>query len=203
MPHFRYEKRLIAETSGHIAGMDEVGRGPLAGPVCAAIVILDPKRLPKGADDSKALTARAREELFGHICDRALAISFGMASSREIDSINIRQATHLAMRRAAAALALRPAHILIDGNDPPPLPCPVTALVKGDAISLSIASASIVAKVLRDRLMTRLAQHHPVYAFEQHAGYATARHLAALKQHGPCPQHRMTFSPIRQGELAL
>ncbi len=204
MPDFRHEKRLIAETSGLVAGMDEVGRGPLAGPVCAAIVILDRHRLPKDVNDSKALTAKAREQLFDVICDRALAISFGFASSREIDAINIRQATHLAMRRATAGLYLSPAHILIDGNDPPSgLPCPATALVKGDSISLSIAAASIVAKVLRDRLMTRLGARHPHYEFERHAGYATPRHLAALKKHGPCPQHRMSFSPLNQQELAF
>ena len=184
--------------------MDEVGRGPLAGPVCAAIVVLDRRRLPLGVDDSKALSAKARETLFEEICDAALAISFASASASEIDAINIRQATHLAMRRAAAGLALAPSHILIDGADAPAgLRCPATTLVKGDSLSLSIAAASIVAKVLRDRLMARLGAHHPVYAFEQHAGYATARHLAALKEHGPCPQHRMTFSPIRQRELAL
>ncbi|MDE2362771.1 MAG: ribonuclease HII [Hyphomicrobiales bacterium] len=184
--------------------MDEVGRGPLAGPVCAAIVVLDRRRLPKGVDDSKALTAAARESLFEQICAGALAISFASASAREIDAINIRQATHLAMRRAAAGLSLAPAHILIDGNDPPAdLRCPATALVKGDSLSLSIAAASIVAKVLRDRLMTRLAARHPAYAFDSHAGYATRQHLAALRLHGPCPQHRMTFSPLRQGELAL
>ena len=204
MPDFRFEKRLITETAGFVAGMDEVGRGPLAGPVCAAIVVLDRRRLPKGVDDSKALTAKAREDLFELICDRALSISFAFASSREIDAINIRQATHLAMRRAAASLALAPSHILIDGNDPPQgLPCPATTLIKGDSLSLSIAAASIVAKVLRDRLMTRLGGRHPQYYFEEHAGYATPRHLAALRKHGPCPQHRMTFSPIRQGELAL
>ena len=204
MPHFKFEKRLIAETCGHVAGMDEVGRGPLAGPVCAAIVILDSRRLPRGVDDSKALSAKARYALFEDIFDRALAISFGLASAREIDAINIRQATHLAMRRAAKGLALRPTHILIDGDDlPDGLPCPATPIVKGDSQSVSIAAASIVAKVLRDRLMTRLGARHPVYEFERHAGYATARHLAALRTYGPCPQHRMTFSPLRQHELTL
>jgi ribonuclease HII len=178
--------------------MDEVGRGPLAGPVSAAIVILDPSELPAGLDDSKKLTAKQREILFEDIFRSARAISFACASAREIDAINIRQATHLAMRRAAHALALAPAHILIDGNDPPDgLPCPATALVKGDSRSLSIAAASIVAKVLRDRMMTRLGALHPLYQFEEHAGYATVRHLAALRKHGPCPQHRMTFSPLR------
>ena len=138
------------------------------------------------------------------ICASARAISFASASAREIDAINIRQATHLAMRRAVAGLALAPTHILVDGNDPPPgLPCGATAIVKGDSASLSIAAASIVAKVLRDRMMTRLAVFHPQYEFEKHAGYATARHLAALAAHGPCRHHRMTFSPLRQASLSF
>lgn len=196
MPDFHFEDRLRA--SGPVAGMDEVGRGPLAGPVCAAIVVLDRARAPTGLDDSKALSARAREKLFAEICAGARAISFASASAREIDDLNIRRATHLAMRRAAAGLALAPAHILVDGNDPPPgLAAPATAIVKGDSLSLSIAAASIVAKVLRDRMMARLGVLHPAYGFERHAGYPTVRHLAALKEHGPCPQHRMTFSPLR------
>ena len=204
MPDFSFEARLIRKHRGYVAGMDEVGRGPLAGPVSAAIVILDRTALPDGLDDSKALGARAREKLFEDIMASALAVSFACASAREIDAINIRQATHLAMRRAAHALAVRPVHILIDGNDPPGgLPCPATAIIKGDAQSQSIAAASIVAKVLRDRLMARLGTLHPVYEFEKHAGYATVRHLAALKKYGPCPQHRMSFSPMRQPEFPL
>jgi len=204
VPDFRHEDDLPRNVRHLVAGMDEVGRGPLAGPVCAAIVVLDRKRQPPDVDDSKALTPKAREVLFAEICASARAISFASASAREIDEINIRQATHLAMRRAVAGLALAPSHILIDGNDPPPrMPCGVTAIVKGDALSLSIAAASIVAKVLRDRMMTRLSFFHPEYEFERHAGYATARHLAAIEKHGPCRHHRMTFSPMRQGALAL
>jgi ribonuclease HII len=198
VPDFTFETELIAVTSGPVAGMDEVGRGPLAGPVSAAIVILDPAALPAGLDDSKKLTAKRRELLFEDICRSARAVAFACASAREIDAINIRRATHLAMRRAACALAIAPAHILVDGNDPPDgLPCPATALVKGDSRSLSIAAASIVAKVLRDRMMARLGALHPVYEFEKHAGYPTVRHLAAIGKHGPCPQHRMSFSPLR------
>lgn len=204
MPDFRYEDELPRAARRLVAGMDEVGRGPLAGPVCAAIVVLDRNRPPPRVDDSKVLTSKAREALFAEICASARAISFASASAREIDRINIRQATHLAMRRAAAGLALAPSHILVDGADPPPgLPCDATAIVKGDSLSLSIAAASIVAKVLRDRMMTRLATFHPEYEFEKHVGYATARHLAALEAHGPCRHHRMTFSPMRQGVLAL
>jgi len=202
VPDFRHEDDLPRAARRVVAGMDEVGRGPLAGPVCAAIVVLDRDRPPLDVDDSKALSAKAREALFAEICACARAISFASASAREIDAINIRQATHLAMRRAVAGLALAPTHILVDGNDPPPgLPCGATAIVKGDSASLSIAAASIVAKVLRDRMMTRLAVFHPQYEFERHAGYATARHLAALAAHGPCRHHRMTFSPMRQSAL--
>ncbi|MFV0281302.1 MAG: ribonuclease HII [Rhodoblastus sp.] len=198
MPDFSYEDALPADARESVAGMDEVGRGPLAGPVCAAIVILDRANPPEGLDDSKKLSGKAREKLFAEICSRARAISFASASAREIDAINIRQATHLAMRRAAAGLALAPTHILVDGNDAPSgLACPATTIVKGDARSLSIAAASIVAKVVRDRMMGRLGLLFPEYEFEKHAGYPTARHLAALKMHGPCPLHRMTFSPLR------
>jgi len=202
LPDFRFENDLPKKAGRFVAGMDEVGRGPLAGPVCAAVVVLDRAAPPPCVDDSKVLSAKAREALFADICAGARAISFASASAREIDAINIRQATHLAMRRAVAGLALSPTHILVDGNDPPPgLPCAATAIVKGDALSLSIAAASIVAKVLRDRMMTRLAVFHPEYEFDRHAGYATARHLAALEAHGPCRHHRMTFSPMRQAAL--
>ncbi len=204
MPDFRYEDDLPRAARALVAGMDEVGRGPLAGPVCAAIVVLDRRKPAPAVDDSKALSAKAREELFAEICACAKAISFASASAREIDMINIRQATHLAMRRAVAGIALAPTHILVDGNDPPPgLPCAATAIIKGDAHSLSIAAASIVAKVLRDRMMTRLAVFHPEYEFDRHAGYATARHLAAIETHGPCRHHRMTFSPMRQAAFAF
>lgn len=181
-----------------VAGIDEAGRGPLAGPVCAAAVILDPGRLPKGLDDSKRLEPDAREALYEIIVDKALAVGVAFASAREIDTINIRQATFLAMRRALAALAEVPAFVLIDGNDLPPcLICEGETLVKGDASSASIAAASIVAKVTRDRLMRRLCAAHPAYGFSRHVGYGTRDHLAALALHGPCAAHRMTFAPLR------
>ena len=181
-----------------VAGVDEAGRGPLAGPVCAAAVILDPSRLPAGVDDSKRLSAAAREEAYGLIAGTATAIAVALASAEEVDATNIRRASHAAMRRAAAALAVAPAYLLIDGNDMPGgLPCAGEALVKGDARALSIAAASIVAKVTRDRLMRRLAAHHPAYGFARHVGYPTPGHLAALRANGACPYHRRTFAPVR------
>ena len=197
MPHFRFERKLVAENVWPVAGVDEVGRGPLAGPVTAAAVILDPGRLPRGLDDSKALSAEEREKLYERILDRALAVGVACASVAEIDRINIRQATHLAMRRALAALALAPAHALVDGNDAPArICCPAQTIVKGDATSLSIAAASIVAKVTRDRLMRRVARHYPHWGFESHVGYATPAHLAAIRIHGASPVHRLSFSPF-------
>ncbi len=197
MPHYRHERRL--GVAGPVAGIDEAGRGPLAGPVAAAAVVLDPARLPRGLDDSKALTAATRERLADLILDRALAVSVAFASVEEIERLNIRGATHAAMRRAAHGLIVPPAHILVDGNDcPKGLPCAALALVGGDARSLSIAAASIVAKVMRDRLMTRLARHHPEYGFDRHFGYGTPAHLAALDRHGPCALHRRGFAPIRR-----
>ena len=197
MPHFRFERRLVAENVWPVAGVDEVGRGPLAGPVTAAAVILDPQRLPRGLDDSKALSADEREKLFERIMERALAVGVACASATEIDRLNIRRATHRAMRRALAALSLRPAHALVDGNDAPPqICCPAQTIVKGDATSLSIAAASIVAKVTRDRLMQRVARHHPHWGFERHVGYGTPAHLAAIRLHGASPLHRLSFSPF-------
>jgi ribonuclease HII len=201
-PHFRVERRLIRRAQWPVAGIDEVGRGPLAGPVAAAAIILDPDDLPVGLDDSKALTPPAREALYELILAKALAVGVAFASAREIDQINIRQATFLAMRRALAALAIRPVYALIDGNDlPPGLCCAAETIVKGDAISASIAAASIVAKVTRDRLMHRLHAQQPVYGFAEHVGYATPAHLAAIAAHGPSPFHRLSFSPFRlEGE---
>ena len=199
-PHFRLERRLIRNAQGPVAGVDEAGRGPLAGPVAAAAVILDSNDLPAGIDDSKALTAQARDVLYELILAKALAVGVAFASAREIDHINIRQATFLAMRRSLAALSISPVYALIDGNDlPPGLCCAAETIVKGDAISLSIAAASIIAKVTRDRLMRRLHAHHPVYGFADHVGYATPAHLAAIAAHGPCPFHRVSFSPFRLG----
>jgi ribonuclease HII len=197
-PHFRFERRLISKAQGPVAGIDEAGRGPLAGPVAAAAVILDRHDLPVGLDDSKALTPPAREALYELILAKALAVGLAFASAREIDEINIRQATFLAMRRALAALSISPVYALVDGNDlPPGLCCAAETIVKGDATSMSIAAASIVAKVTRDRLMRRLHAHHPVYGFAEHVGYATPAHLAAIAARGPSPFHRLSFSPFR------
>lgn len=194
---FDIERELIAQGVWPIAGVDEVGRGPLAGPVCVAAVILDRDNLPQGLDDSKKLTARRREALAEEIYANALAISVVMAPAAEVDALNIRGATLAAMARAAAALNLRPAFALIDGRDSPPLVCPARAVIGGDALSMSIAAASIVAKVARDRLMARLGRLYPVYGFAGHAGYGTPAHLAALRQYGPCPEHRRSFAPVR------
>jgi ribonuclease HII len=192
------ERELTVQGIWPVAGIDEAGRGPLAGPVAAAAVILDPRRLPRKVDDSKKLTARQRAEMFEVIFARALAVGVGLASSAEIDRFNIRGATHIAMRRAVAGLAVSPVHVLIDGNAlPEDLPCPARAVVKGDAISLSIAAASIVAKVTRDRLMIRLHDFFPHYGFAEHMGYSTPQHLDALQRHGPSPWHRHSFAPVR------
>lgn len=198
LPHFRYERQLAKKSVWPIAGMDEVGRGPLAGPVAAAAVILDPARLPKGVNDSKALTAEEREAAYEEIMRHAVAVSVAFASAAEIDAINIRQASLAAMRRALAALAVAPSYVLVDGNDlPAALCCAGETIIGGDARSLSIAAASIVAKVTRDRLMARLCGLFPVYGFSRHVGYATPEHLAAIAKHGPSPYHRLSFSPFR------
>lgn len=197
-PHFRLERAVLRRGIGPVAGMDEAGRGPLAGPVAAAAVILDPARIPKGLNDSKLLEPEAREALFEVIVRQAQAVSVAYATAAEIDLINIRQATFLAMRRALAALAISPAYVLVDGNDLPPcLVCEGETLIKGDATSASIAAASIVAKVTRDRLMRRLCTHHPEYGFSRHVGYGTQEHRLAIAKHGPCAFHRITFSPLR------
>jgi ribonuclease HII len=199
-PHFRKERALAARGRWPVAGLDEAGRGPLAGPVAAAAVILDPRRIPKGLDDSKKLAPEAREDLYETIVATAISVSVAFASAAEIDRVNIRQATFLAMRRALAALALTPVYVLVDGNDlPPRLVCEGETLVKGDATSASIAAASILAKVTRDRLMRRLCTHHPAYGFSRHFGYGTRLHQEALATHGPCAFHRMSFAPLRLG----
>nr|WP_156964471.1 ribonuclease HII [Methylocapsa aurea] len=197
-PDFSVERKWQKSGVWPVAGVDEAGRGPLAGPVAAAAVILDPRNLPRGLNDSKLLTREAREILFEDIMARALAVGVAFASAAEIDSINIRQATFEAMRRALFALSIPPRYVLIDGNDPPPrLSCPGEAIVKGDGAIASIAAASIIAKVTRDRLMARLCARFPVYGFSQHAGYGTPAHLAAIAQHGPSPYHRLSFSPFK------
>lgn len=197
-PDFRKERRFLKKGLWPVAGVDEVGRGCLAGPVTAAAVILDPADVPKGLNDSKCLPAPVREELYEEILTRALGVAVAFVSAADIDRINIRQASLMAMRRALAGLALRPQYVLIDGNDlPDNLTCPGETIIGGDARAVSISAASIVAKVARDRLMARLCQSHPAYGFSRHVGYATQEHLAAIAEHGPCPYHRMSFSPLR------
>lgn len=192
IPDLAYEDAL----GGLIAGVDEAGRGPLAGPVCAAAVILDRANIPPGLNDSKVLSAAKRAALFDLINAQA-DVAIGWASVEEIDALNIREASLLAMRRAVAGLAIRPDTALIDGNAcPKGLPCPGVTLVKGDAKSLSIAAASIIAKVARDRVMAGLAKAHPGYGWEVNQGYPTASHLAALQDMGVTPHHRRSFRPV-------
>jgi len=195
-PDFDRELALIERGLGPVAGVDEVGRGPLAGPVVAAAVILDPSRLPAGVADSKQLGPAERETAFAAILEGALAVSVAGVPASVIDVVNIRQASLLAMGRAVRGLAVPAAFVLVDGNDPPELPCPREAVVRGDALVLSIAAASIVAKVARDRMMARLDLAYPAYGFASHKGYATHRHRAAIAEHGPCPIHRMSFRPL-------
>jgi ribonuclease HII len=190
------EERVFGFPVARIAGVDEVGRGPIAGPVVAAAVVLDPARVPSGLNDSKKLTEKARERLFDEICaHHAVAVALG--SVARIDATDIRAATLDAMRRAVNGLAVPPDHVLVDGVDVPPgLPCPGTALTGGDGRSISIAAASIVAKVLRDRLMTLAAEEHPGYGFERHKGYGVATHMTALERLGASPLHRRSFAPV-------
>jgi ribonuclease HII len=198
-PNYKVERSLMREGAGPIAGVDEVGRGPLAGPVAVAAVILDPADLPKGVDDSKALSSPEREKLFEIILGKALSVAIAFASAGEIDCLNIRVATLAAMARAVNALSVRPAFALVDGCDwPPGLCCEGRAIVKGDASCLSIAAASIVAKVARDRMMTRLDALYPDYGFARHVGYGTKVHLEALARCGPTPFHRLSFAPLRR-----
>ena len=186
------------------AGVDEAGRGPLAGPVAAAAVILDPKRVPRGLNDSKQLTHDDREELFIEISAKAVAISVAFSCNNEIDCVNIRVATLNAMRRACAALCVAPVHALIDGRDVPPNLCvSATAIVDGDALEKCIAAASIVAKVARDRKMITLDRHFPQYGFASHKGYSTREHLEALNRYGPCALHRKSFAPVMQLAFAI
>ncbi len=197
MPHYIYESRLLKTMAGPICGVDEVGRGPLAGPVVAAAVILDRKRIPKGLNDSKQLSEEDREALYPLIMETAIAVGVGEASVDEIDLVNIRQATHMAMARAVRALAVAAEFALVDGNDPPPLPCRCDTLIGGDARSVSIAAASIIAKVTRDRMMVALHDTHPGYNWRSNKGYGTPEHYAGLKAHGVTPHHRRSFGPIR------
>lgn len=181
-----------------MAGVDEAGRGPLAGPVVAAAVILDELKPVKGLADSKALTALRRERLFDEIRAKALCCSIAQASVEEIDQLNILQATLLAMRRAVEGLRLKPGKVLVDGNRLPVLDMMAEAIVKGDAKVPAISAASILAKVQRDRWCEEFDQQFPQYGFAKHKGYGTPEHLAALRLHGACPQHRKTFRPVSE-----
>ena len=187
---------LEAQGPHPVCGVDEAGRGPWAGPVTAAAVILDPKTIPNGLNDSKKLSEKARDRLEIEIMASALAWGVGEASPDEICQLNIVQATGLAMRRAMAKLAIAPAFALVDGNYAFDLPCPVRTVIKGDGLSLSIAAASILAKVARDRVMYHLDAVHPGYGFAAHKGYGVPAHAKALRQLGPCAAHRLTWGPI-------
>jgi len=197
-PDFSFEKAAIENGASIIAGVDEVGRGPLCGPVTAAAVILDPSNIPDGLNDSKKLTAKRRAVLYDILLDCA-EVSIAHASVEEIDQLNILRASHLAMERAVAGLPRTPDHLLIDGNMiPRGLTIPAQAVIKGDAKSVSISAASIMAKICRDRLMVDLAQQYPGYGWEKNAGYPTAVHLKALQQLGVTPHHRRSFKPVHK-----
>lgn len=198
-PDFSEETKYLARGLKHIAGIDEAGRGPLAGPVVAATVVLDPDDLPEGLDDSKRLKAAKRDALYEVILAKAVSVSVASLSARSIDASDIRKAALEAMRRSFMGLTLSPDHALVDGRDVPPgLSCPGSALVKGDQRSISIAAASIVAKVTRDRMMDRAGAVHHAYGFEVHAGYGTIKHRNAIETAGPVPGiHRYTFAPIK------
>ncbi|QTD46425.1 ribonuclease HII [Ottowia testudinis] len=194
-------------TPGLIAGVDEAGRGPLAGPVVAAAVILDPRRRIRGLADSKVLAPKTRERLYDEIMDKALCCAIATATVQEIDTLNILQATLLAMRRAVEGLRLPPALVMVDGNRLPVLPMRAEAIVDGDAKVKAIAAASILAKVHRDRWCAQVHEQWPQYGFAAHKGYGTAAHLAALQAHGACEHHRRTFAPVaavllREGQRA-
>lgn len=209
MPDFSLEIADGAAEGRIVIGLDEAGRGPWAGPVTAAAAWLDPARLPRDLllrlDDSKRLTPQARDEVYSQLVgeaaaefEAAVAVAVGWASVAEIDRLNILQASLLAMRRAAAALPLSPAAALVDGKYAPDLPCPARPVVRGDSRSYSIAAASIVAKVTRDRHMQDLAEEHPGYGWERNRGYGTAQHAAALRRLGVTEQHRRSFRPVRE-----
>jgi ribonuclease HII len=202
-PTDRYERRAQRRGAQIVAGVDEAGRGPLAGPVVAAAVIFPNRRYPEGVDDSKQLTALKRERLYERILNKAI-VAVAIASPGRIDRMNILRASLWAMTRAVRGLSQAPDHVLVDGNIlPGDLGCGGEAIVDGDALSVSVAAASIIAKVTRDRLMAAVGRAYPDYGFERHVGYSTAEHFAALAQHGPCPLHRRSFAPVRAQQLAL
>jgi len=202
MPDLRHEDEMRREGHCRIAGIDEAGRGPLAGPVSAAAVVLPPGYTLPGLDDSKALTARRREALYeALVSDPSVCWASAMVHAPEIDQLNILQATWKAMQEALSSLDPPPDAALVDGLPVRGLTVPHRALVKGDSISLSIAAASVLAKVERDRFMVACADRFPGYGFERHKGYGTAAHRAALAERGPCPEHRRSFSPVAQAEF--
>ena len=188
-----FERQILACGAQSVCGVDEAGRGPLAGPVYAAAVILPPDIQIEGLNDSKKLTEKKREALFPVICEQAVSYSIAFADEKEIDAYNILQATFLAMRRAVEGLSVPADYVLVDGNRMPPLAVPGETVVKGDAICQSIAAASVLAKVSRDRFMLEMDALYPQYAFAQHKGYGTKQHYAALRTYGPSPIHRLTF----------
>ena len=198
-PDFSFEAKARARGAWPVAGVDEAGRGPLAGPVVAAAVIFDAERIPDGLDDSKRLSAEDREALFLLVMANARAVSVASVAAQGVDRINILRASLEAMRRAICGLAVRPQHVLIDGRDlPQGLACQGEALIKGDQRSQSIAAASIVAKVVRDRMMENCGRRHTQFGFESHMGYATVRHRRAIEAHGPVQRiHRLSFAPFR------
>lgn len=203
-PTLDYENTWKRDGCGRVAGIDEAGRGPLAGPVSVAAVIL-PDGFEHGMlNDSKQLTEARRERIYEElVCCEGLHWNVVLIEADEIDRVNILQATHSAMRRAALALDPAPDVVLIDGLKVPRFPIKQQALVKGDSLSLSIAAASVIAKVTRDRLMLEAAQKYPQYGFEKHKGYGTKQHMAALEKHGPCPLHRRSFAPVAQLTLSF
>jgi ribonuclease HII len=204
MPTMDHEKELLAQGHQWIAGIDEAGRGPLAGPVSAAAVILPEGFSHPYLNDSKKLSEKQRDALYAEITgDERIVWHTVFITAEEIDRINILRATHLGMERAALGLIQKPDAVLIDGRPVRNFPLPQVALVGGDSLSFSIAAASIIAKVTRDRWMLEMAEIYPEYGFERHKGYGTRQHLQALRRHGPCPIHRMTFAPVSQMELKL
>ena len=201
---FRYEKKLRGTGATRIAGIDEAGRGALAGPVVAAAVLLPEKFRHRRLNDSKQLAPELREEIYCDlVCNREVRWTVGAVDSAEIDRINILRASHRAMRLAISALVETPDHVLIDGLPVIPFPFPQTAIIDGDCISLSIAAASVIAKVTRDRMMRDFCARFPQYCFSQHKGYGTELHLVKLHEFGPCPIHRRSFEPVAQPLLAL
>lgn len=201
MELYLYDEQVRAEGYSALCGVDEAGRGPLVGPVVAAAVILPPDLQLEGINDSKKLSEKKREALFDVIKERAVAYGIGMADHKEIDEMNILQATFLAMRRAVEAMGVTPAMVLVDGNQDPKLGLPTRTVVKGDATSASIAAASILAKVTRDRILIDMDKEYPQYHFAKHKGYGTKDHYAQLMEHGMCPYHRRTFLKKLKGVL--